>query len=253
MLPKLAAVQKGARTIMDVLLPSVCAVCEREVPAPDDALVCDVCWARLQLLPHPQCERCGHPHPGAEDVCHWCALLPPYVRSARSVCWMPDATAGPIVHAMKYSGWYRLAGELALRMARLSWPADVLNERMGIVPVPLSATRQRERGYNQSRLLADALAPLWKLPVYDALLSRVAQTRAQARLTAEQRLHNVAHAFRVANLPRPLHGSHLVLVDDVITTSATLNACAAALFESGVRGVSYVTFGRARSLGDVPT
>jgi ComF family protein len=165
---------------------------------------------------------------------------------------MPDATAGPIVHAMKYGGWHQLAGELGQRMARLSFPEAVRREWSGIVPVPLSAARARERGYNQSRLLADALAPEWRLPVYDALLFRTAQTRAQARLTAEQRLHNVAHAFRVAELPRQLHGSHLVLVDDVITTSATLNACAAALFESGVRVVSYVTFGRARSLGDVP-
>ena len=250
-MPSLTDARRGLRAIAEVLLPPVCAVCDREIGTPDEALVCAVCWARLQLLPHPQCDRCGHP--GTENVCHWCALLPAYVRSARSVCWMPDATAGPIVHAMKYRGWYRLAGELAQRMARLSWPAGVPEERCGIVPVPLSVTRARERGYNQSRLLADALAPQWRLPIYDQLLFRTAQTHAQARLTAEQRLHNVANAFRVTSLPRQLHGSHLVLVDDVITTSATLNACAAALFESGVRVVSYVTFGRARSLGDVPT
>ncbi|MEP7345815.1 MAG: ComF family protein [Gemmatimonadaceae bacterium] len=245
------SIRDGVRAIAEVLLPPVCAVCDREVSTPDEALVCAVCWARLQQLPYPQCDRCGHP--GTDAACQWCALLPPYVRSARSVCWMPDATAGPIVHAFKYSGWYRLAGELAQRMARLSWPADVLSERCGIVPVPLSETRARERGYNQCRLLADALAPRWKLPVYDGILCRTAQTRAQARLTPEERLHNVAHAFRVTDLPRQLHGSHLVLVDDVITTSATLNACATALFDSGVRVVSYVTFGRARSLGDVPT
>ena len=246
-----ASIRSAVRGIADVLLPPVCAVCGRESATPDEALVCGVCWARLQLLPHPQCERCGHPC--TELPCHWCALLPPYVRSARSVCWMPDATAGPIVHALKYTGWYRLAGELAQRMTRLAWPADVLTERCGIVPVPLSDTRVRERGFNQCRLLADALAPQWKLPVYDRILRRTAQTRAQARLTPEQRLHNVAHAFRVTDLPPELDGSHLVLVDDVITTSATLNACAAALFESGVRAVSYVTFGRARSLSDVPT
>lgn len=166
---------------------------------------------------------------------------------------MPDATAGPIVHAMKYSGWYRLAGELAERMARLNWPDDVVGERCGIIPVPLATTRARERGYNQCRLLADALAPHWAVPVLDGVLARIVPTREQARLTPEQRLHNVANAFRVADLPPHLLGSHLVLLDDVVTTSATLNACAAALFEGGVRAVSYVTFGRARSLGDVPT
>ncbi len=239
------------RAIAEVLLPTVCAVCDREISSPEKALVCAVCWTRLQLLPHPQCERCGHP--GTEARCQWCAVLPPFVRSARSVCWMPDATAGPIVHAMKYGGWYRLADELARRMARLAWPADVLSERCGVVPVPISGTRARERGYNQCRLLADALAPQWRLPVYDRILSRTSQKRSQAQLTPEQRLNNVATAFKVTDLPPQLHGSHLVLLDDVITTSATLNACATALFDSGVRVVSYVTFGRARSLGDVPT
>lgn len=245
------ALRSGVRALTDVLLPPVCVVCEREVRAPDTGLVCAVCWSRVQPLPRPQCERCGHPI--VADSCRWCMLLPPYVRSARSCCWMPDASAGPIVHAMKYRGWFALAGELAIRMARLDWPNAVREEWLGIVPVPLSRTRARERGYNQSLLMAEALAQHWRLPVYNQLLFRTAQTRAQAQLTAEERLHNVASAFRVAGLPPGLEGSHLVLVDDVITTSATLNACAAALFEGGVRVVSYVTFGRARSLGDVPT
>ncbi|MBV6520909.1 MAG: hypothetical protein MNPFHGCM_01029 [Gemmatimonadaceae bacterium] len=247
----ISRLSRTVRNIAHVLLPPVCAVCERELPLADDALVCGVCWSRLQRLPHPQCQRCGHP--GSVTNCHWCAVLPAYVRSARSVCWVPDGSAGPIVHAFKYGGWYRIAGELARRMSRLAWPDEERSEWSGIVPVPLSASRLRERGYNQCRLLADALAQQWKIPAYDQFLMRPVATRVQARLTPEERLRNVANAFRVSHMPSCLRGSHLVLVDDVITTSATLNACAAALFDSGVRAVSYVTFGRARSLGDVPT
>lgn len=245
------AIGQLVRSTTSFLLPPVCVVCERLLPTSTEVLACDVCWSRLTLLPHPQCARCGHP--GTETKCHWCAILPSYVNCARSVCWMPDATAGPIVHAFKYDGWYRLSIEIAARMARLSWPAHVGKERAGVVGVPLSGTRLRERGYNQSALLAAALGQAWAIPVFDAILSRTRHTRAQARLTPEQRLHNVANAFRVASLPDQLVGAHLVLVDDVITTSATLNACAAALFEAGVRAISYVTFGRARSLADVHT
>jgi ComF family protein len=166
---------------------------------------------------------------------------------------MPEATAGPVVHAFKYDGWFALAPDLAARMARLPWPADVVAERTALVAVPLARTRERERGYNQSELLAASLAAHWRLPLLRGALERARRTRAQARLTPEERLHNVAGAFRVVAPSAELRGRHLILVDDVVTTAATLNACAAALFDGGTRAVSYVTFGRARSPGDVST
>lgn len=140
---------------------------------------------------------------------------------------------------------------MAERMARLDWPADVLRERAGIVPVPLAEARQRERGYNQSERLARALAERWGVPVWDAVLERTRHTETQTRLTPEQRLANVSHAFRAPGSARDaLRRSHVVLVDDVVTTAATLNACAAALHAAGARVVSFVTFGRAPALGD---
>jgi ComF family protein len=180
-------------------------------------------------------------------------LLPPYVRAVRSVCWVPDGVAGDLVHALKYDGWYRIADELAGRMARLTWPPDVVDERAAIIPVPLASKRQRERGFNQSELLADALSRHWKLPVWRHLLVRDVFTVSQTRLTPEQRLINVAGAFRVSRGAARLRGSHVLLVDDVVTTAATMNSCASALFAAGARIISYVTFGRARLPGDGPT
>jgi glyceraldehyde 3-phosphate dehydrogenase len=116
-----------------------------------------------------------------------------------------------------------------------------------LVPVPLAAARQRERGFNQSTLLAAALARQWATPVWEDVLARSRATDAQARLTPGERLRNVAGAFRAVAATRSrLRGAHVVLVDDVVTTAATLNACAAALLDGGARIVSYVTFGRAR-------
>jgi len=155
------------------------------------------------------------------------------------------------VHALKYGGWHRTAPDLARRMARVSWPVDVLEERRALVPVPLSNKRLRERGYNQSLELANALATYWRLPVWTNVLERRRHTETQTRLTPGERLRNVSGAFRAPPSARTaLRGAHLVVVDDVVTTAATLNACAAALCDGGARVVSFVTFGRAPALGD---
>lgn len=156
-----------------------------------------------------------------------------------------------IVQALKYDGWHAVASDIGARLARLSWPRDVIEERRALVPVPLAASRLRERGYNQSERLAAALAPRWSIPVWEDVLARGRATRTQTRLTPEERLRNVAGAFVVPDgARRRILGTHLVLVDDVVTTAATLNACAAALFAGGARIVSYVTFGRAPASGD---
>jgi ComF family protein len=176
------------------------------------------------------------------------------VRAVRSVCWAStgDSDSGlAIVHALKYDGWHGVANEMASRMARLDWPRDVVDERAALIPVPLSRQRLRERGYNQSEALASALAVRWKVPLWGDVLRRVRNTETQTRLTPGDRLRNVSGAFSAPPSARQaLRGTHVVLVDDVVTTAATLNACAAALCAGGARIVSYVTFGRAPALGD---
>jgi ComF family protein len=140
---------------------------------------------------------------------------------------------------------------MAAAMARSSWPVDVTAERSALVPVPLAADRERERGYNQSALLARALAPHWNTPVWEDVLQRTRATGTQTRLTPEERRRNVSGAFAArADAGPRLRGAHVVLVDDIITTGATLAACANALFAGGARIVSLVTFGRAPAIGD---
>lgn len=247
----------GGTALLDLALPRHCVACERPIEAGSDDVVCAACWSRVQRLPHPRCARCGHPlqvrdlpppaDPGPRR-CRWCDLLPAYVRVARSVCWAPDGTGGAIVHALKYDGWTAATRGMAAEMGRLVWPRDVVDERRAVVPVPLAADRLRERGFNQSTLLADALGVVWQLPVWSDVLTRTRATVTQTRLTPDQRLANVARAFRAADgAGARLRGAHVVLVDDVVTTAATLNACAAALVAGGARIVSYVTFARARA------
>ena len=234
---------------IDLFLPRVCVSCQRLLSRIETGIVCSLCWSRLPYLPSPQCERCGHPV--SSGSCKWCDLLPPYVRAVRSVCWMPVDPASSIVHALKYEGWSGVGNEIAARMSHLSWPKDVVDERTALIPIPLASARKRQRGYNQSALIARGLARRWRIPVWEEIVTRSRETSSQTKLTPEQRLDNVAGSFRIDDREsEKLRGAHLVIVDDVVTTAATLNACARALFESGARIISYVTFGRAHASGD---
>jgi len=164
---------------------------------------------------------------------------------------MPVEPAASIVHAFKYAGWGKVADEMADRMSRLSWPEDVVEERAGIVPIPLAPARKRERGYNQSELLARGLSKRWRIPVWESVVVRSRETDSQTRLTPEQRQGNVADSFQICGArPDSFAGAHVVLVDDVVTTAATLNECAKVLYDAGARIISYVTFGRAHASGD---
>jgi ComF family protein len=256
---------------LDLLLPGACALC-RQPHAPDrDGIVCQRCITRVVPLPMPWCARCGHPRlsltipqpvsaprdsqsaaePAPLPPCRWCDRLHPAVRAVRSVCRMDDGSGAAFVHALKYQGWHRVAVAMGRRMARLPWPDDVTLERAAVIPLPLSRQRLRERGYNQAEALARALAPHWRVPVWDDVLVRTRHTQSQVRLTPSERAGNVSRAFAVQHHRQAqLRGQHVVLVDDVVTTAATLNAAAQALLAGGARIISCVTFGRAPDPGD---
>ncbi len=175
----------------------------------------------------------------------------------RSAVWL-DSGARAGVHALKYRGLSRIADELAAAMAGLDVPG--LGSAW-LVPVPLGPKRQQQRGYNQSERLASALARRWRRPVVE-LLARTRETATQTALTPEARLANVAGAFRTRNaemgtrnrgtddgsalrVPSSAFERPLILVDDVMTTGATLAEAARGLEQAGARGVAAVTFGRA--------
>lgn len=242
--------RRAVSALAQFAFPRTCAACEAALDDADRGIVCGRCWARLPLLPSPRCARCGHPERVRGD-CAGCALLPPFVRAARSLCWVPDETSSALLSALKYHGWPAVAAGMGERLARLRWPADVEAERVALVPVPLAPVKQRARGFNQAERLADAVAVHWSIPVWPDALARTRATPSQTRLTPGERLANVHGAFLAsASYADRLRGRHVILVDDVLTTGATLNACANALFAAGTRTMSYLTFGRARTAAD---
>lgn len=240
-----------ARGALDLVFAPVCVACRAPLStAGDERRVCAVCWSRARPVPVPRCPRCWSPvlPPPVPDVpprCTLCPTLPPYLRIVRSA-FVLEGPARELVHALKYEGWSALAEPMARRMAALPLLPDVREEVRMVVPVPLSAARRRERGYNQAALLAVGIAACHGWESHAELLLRSHATGSQTALHPAQRRANVAGAFRPRDHdPASLRGEHVLLVDDVWTTGATALACADALVAAGARVVSVVTFARA--------
>jgi len=157
--------------------------------------------------------------------------------------WLAEG-AQQAVYALKYDGLARIADDLALVMAPLRPRSDAA---AALIPIPLASKRLRARGYNQSELLARALARAWRIPVLPDLLIRTRETPTQTALTPGTRLANVRAAFAVANVQRSMINDHwtLIIVDDVFTTGATLAEAARALEQAGATTIHGVTFARA--------
>lgn len=217
------------------LLPGACITCGEHVGA-DDPLVCALCQSRWRRLPEPLCPRCGQPRGRDPDPCRFCASWPLALDGARSAVWL-DGGARRAVHALKYEGWWRLAEVPAIPMARLGL---VTNETV-LVPIPLNRARARRRGYNQAEALARALAARTGATIAPDALARTRATPTQTALTPEARRANVAGAFAAG----VVRGARVVLVDDVLTTGATLGEAAVTLAEAGAASVHAITFARA--------
>ncbi len=211
-------------------------------------LVCGRCRVRIVAPPSPLCVRCGFPRlqtgRRAGATCQECADWPAGLRSARSASLLrPPADA--LVHQLKYRGWSGLAGIMAERMAAVRLLPDVAAEACLVVPVPTTPIRVRDRGYNQAALLAEQLAARTGRSLSHAL-QRGRGSSSQTTLQPAARLANVAGAFRPdVGALADIQGEHLLLVDDVLTTGATVTACTEALVAAGARCVSVLTFARA--------
>ena len=214
--------RQGARDIAAFVWPQRCPGCG--APPAGGELLCGACLALIPRLSLPLCARCLA-REAADPVC---ARHPGFrVWPA----WDYDDRAALAIEAFKYGERTDLAAGLARELARVL-PAGSRPDL--VTEVPLHPARERERGYNQSALLASRLASEAGIPYLPGVLERTRATSPQARLGPAARRHNLREAFRVRH-PERWEGRRILLVDDVITTGATLEAALAALGSAGVR------------------
>jgi ComF family protein len=240
--PVRAAVRLLLGAVADLIVPPCCLACR--APLASHHLLCGRCWREVRFIRAPLCDVTGVPLPydtGERTVSAGALADPPAYDRARAVaCFI--GTMRSLVHQFKYADRHdarALFGRwLAEAGSELSAGIDV------IVPVPMSRLRLLLRHFNQSAVLANELGQRTGLPVDPHLLIRARAAKRQVGLTRDQRRRNVAGAFRVpANRLADLKGRNILLVDDVITTGATVNACARALKQAGARRVDVLALG----------
>ncbi len=231
-----------------MIFPPRCTACgkflgERRFPP-----FCAECSSGFIFLSSPLCPTCGMPYAdrtGTDHPCGTCLLSPPPFAAARSVG-AYQGVLQEVIHRYKYGRNVAIGETLGEIMADYPYPFFDIRDYSVVMPVPLHVKRLRERGFNQSLVLAKEIAGRHKLKLDYLSLERVVPTPPQIHLGRQDRERNVRGAFEVTK-PSRVRGEKIIVVDDVYTTGSTAGECARALMRSGAAGVAILTLSRALS------
>lgn len=231
--------------ILDILYPQniTCIVCRQRRRDIDQKGLCLNCANTLPFVTPPVCGKCGRPLASGDIMCVDCLYAGYHFEQAASVMhYTPDIKR--LIHRFKYGGISYLSRIMGWWMVeafkqRCGWDVDI------IIPVPLHPKRQRQRGFNQSALLAKEIGKNTGVVVDEHVLIRNKYTPAQAGLDKFQRMHNLRDAFAVKD-PSVVKGKVILLVDDVFTTGSTVDECSRALLKAGAEGVYVLTLATGR-------
>ena len=224
----------GFWKVLDWIYPPICASCGEP-----GYRLCPDCYEKIRFLRGKKCQICGRILNQTATLCNTCQIEPPPFNGFRSLAFY-EGVIRDCVHALKYENNQSLGDFFSYRLASLinkeNWQLDM------VTPVPLSAQRFRERGYNQSSLLAKPLAARLKTKFNPFAIRRIRHTPSQVGLSLEERRQNVIGAFQAENAL--ICGKSVLLVDDVMTTGATMIACAQAVRNAGAKTVYCATLAR---------
>jgi ComF family protein len=243
--------RRAGRGVLDVIYPPLCIVCREPVQDPDS--LCPECWKALHFLDGPVCKVCGLPFdfdPIEETECAACMAQPPAFDKARAILRYDDASRKPVL-ALKHADRLDLVPAFGRWLERTG--RELLAQSDVVVPVPLHRLRLWKRRYNQSAELARAVSRFSGVPLDILSLRRIRRTPSQGEMpSAHARRRNVRGAFAVPAEHKPaVKGKRMLLVDDVLTTGATVSACARALKRAGAAKVFVLALARVvRPLAD---
>lgn len=233
----------GGRALVQTVLPPTCLACRK--PAGASGGLCPQCWQGAGFIERPYCERLGTPFAydsGGPLISPSAFSDPPAFDRARAAMRFSDV-ARDLVHLLKYGDRLDLVKPFASWMSRAG--DELLRDADALVPVPLHWTRLFQRRFNQSAELARAISRQRSVPVIDNVLTRIRATPPQVGLARDERAKNMHGAFSIEkSLRREIKGKRIVLVDDVLTTGATANACARILRRAGASRVDVLTLAR---------
>lgn len=248
-------------TLKNLFLPIFCKACGERLLTEENGFFCPDCWDLSPRIARPFCTLCGRPHKGAVGFgtqsnfpCALCRALPQKKRPARRIAGAAyyDGPIGEAIRLFKFQGRPALAGPLGETLTEFALRELTLAAYDALAPVPLFRTRERERGYNQSALLAREVQPHMPGAGYSEALKRHRPTRAQSQLkTPEERRKNVSGAFSMAD-DHGLEGKTVLLVDDVVTTGGTVMECARVLRRAGAAAVDVLAVALAVKVPGAP-
>jgi ComF family protein len=230
------------KKLLDTFFPPQCLTCGEKISNADN--LCPSCWKHITFISKPYCNICCVPFPVSmkEKICPFCQDELPIYNVARSAVKFDEFTAR-IVHALKYNDHTELAPAIARLIVNAG--AEVIKMANYITPVPLHLGKLRQRKYNQAQLLAKFISRFTGIAVVPDLLIRTKDIPSQSGLNRKQRIANVYGAFKVnQDNAHMIKGSNIIIVDDVITTGATLNECARCLLAAGSGQIYGLSFAR---------
>lgn len=229
-------VSRLTAVLLSGLYPSSCPVCHKPSDKHLYSPVCKDCWDSIRKYTGPACNICAAPLVSEYSAtCGECLLHKPDFSSVQNFGIYSD-TLREAIHILKFSGLKRLAKPLGRFLSELRMP-----EADGIVPVPLTKKALRQRGFNQTLLLARVLSKSCGIPVHMDLLYKKKETLPQIGLGAKERITNIKNAYEVNG---DIKGLTLILLDDVMTTGATARECSKTLIKAGAKEVTVVTLAR---------
>jgi len=228
----------SCKAVIDCLLPPVCLSCHQRIGSTAEVL-CEACRDAITPIFEPICPKCGAE--AVTKVCHHCFDFTYVFGQARSL-FRFDGAVQDLIHKVKYEGFLSPVDWFALKAAEHLRSFSEYDDLDIITSTPLHRVRKRERGFNQSELIARKLAQLMDLP-YQELIRRHSYTLSQTNLSKLDREHNLRDAF-IIPLPEQVKDRHILLVDDVFTTGTTVNEISKALQKCQPRRISVLTMAR---------
>ncbi len=245
-----AVLEQLARGLGDAVFPPLCVHCRGVIATAGDAPenfrhLCARCVAQIDQVEAPHCSTCGHPFYGeveGERMCPHCEGLDPAFNEGRTATLFKGPVRALVIE-LKYHQGLHVLEDMARIFRRSPRIIEFVRDAV-LVPVPLHARKERERGYNQAALLAAELARIGGAGTrVEQLLRREADTATQTAFDRRTRRANLKNAFALARGAALIPDQHYILVDDVFTTGSTLNSCARTLRRAGALNLDVVTLG----------